>query len=192
MAYRYKLNILPITLTDLTVTIEYDNQEFPTQTLTLNDFSIEDDELSDIVTILSDCTITVQSQGYTTETYNILAGETETDIHITLTPVQNYFSKVSDGTNIYWVKDIDARETLESKADSSDIPTAISDLTDDTSTYPIDKADTLTGLTASITELNYTGGVTSNIQTQLNGKVNSSDIWYDSNSSTLYIGVAQS
>lgn len=79
-------------------------------------------------------------------------------------------SQLSDGTNIYWVKDIDAREILETKADSSAIPTAISDLTDDTSTTPIDKADTLTGLTASITELNYTDGVTSNIQTQLDGK----------------------
>lgn len=49
-------------------------------------------------------------------------------------------SQLSDGTNIYWVKDIDAREILETKADSSAIPTAISDLTDDTSTYPIDKA----------------------------------------------------
>lgn len=51
------------------------------------------------------------------------------------------------------------------------VPSKISDLTDDTATYPIDKADTLTGLTASITELNYVDGVTSAIQTQLNGKV---------------------
>jgi hypothetical protein len=50
------------------------------------------------------------------------------------------------------------------------IPTKISDLTDDTATNPIDKADTLTGLTASITELNYVDGVTSAIQTQLDGK----------------------
>lgn len=50
------------------------------------------------------------------------------------------------------------------------IPTSISDLTDDTATTPIDKADTLTGLTATITELNYCDGVTSDIQTQLNGK----------------------
>jgi hypothetical protein len=35
-----------------------------------------------------------------------------------------------------------------------------------------DKATTLTGLTASVTELNYTDGVTSNIQTQLNNKAN--------------------
>ena len=53
---------------------------------------------------------------------------------------------------------------------SISVPTKISDLTDDTSTYPIDQADTLTGLTATITELNYVDGVTSAIQTQLNGK----------------------
>lgn len=33
------------------------------------------------------------------------------------------------------------------------------------------KQDELTGLTASVTELNYTDGVTSNIQTQLNSRV---------------------
>ena len=49
-------------------------------------------------------------------------------------------------------------------------PTKISDLADDTATNPIDKAETLTGLTATITELNYVDGVTSSIQTQLNGK----------------------
>ena len=54
---------------------------------------------------------------------------------------------------------------------SISIPSKISDLTDNTSTYPVDKADTLTGLTASITELNYTDGVTSAIQTQLDNKV---------------------
>ena len=54
------------------------------------------------------------------------------------------------------------------------VPTAISDLTDDTATYPIDKADTLTGLTATVSELNYTDGVISNIQTQLDGKADTS------------------
>jgi len=49
-------------------------------------------------------------------------------------------------------------------------PTKLSDFTDDTSTNPIDKADTLTGLTSSVAELNYCDGVTSNIQTQLDGK----------------------
>lgn len=56
------------------------------------------------------------------------------------------------------------------------VPTKISDLSDDTATYPIDKADTLTGLTATITELNYVDGVTSDIQTQLNSKLTTSDI----------------
>lgn len=50
------------------------------------------------------------------------------------------------------------------------IPSKLSDLTDDSSTHPIIEASTLTGLTASITELNYCDGVTSDIQTQLNGK----------------------
>lgn len=45
-------------------------------------------------------------------------------------------------------------------ARTSTIPTKISDLTDDTSSNPIDKADTLTGLTASISELNIMDGVT--------------------------------
>lgn len=45
-------------------------------------------------------------------------------------------------------------------ARTSAIPTKISDLTDDTATYPVDKADTLTGLTASISELNIMDGVT--------------------------------
>lgn len=45
-------------------------------------------------------------------------------------------------------------------ADLPTVPTKISDLTDDTATYPIDKADTLTGLTSSISELNILDGVT--------------------------------
>lgn len=35
----------------------------------------------------------------------------------------------------------------------------------------VDSAETLDGLTATVTELNYMDGVTSNVQTQLNGKV---------------------
>lgn len=62
------------------------------------------------------------------------------------------------------------------KAVDVTVPTKISDLSDDTATYPIDKADTLTGLTATIAELNYVDGVTSGIQTQLNGKLTTSDI----------------
>lgn len=93
------------------------------------------------------------------------------------------------------------------------LPSKLSDLTDDSSTYPIDKADSLTGLNSTVTELNqlhesgvvktdleklhsttasatelnildgatlstqelnYVDGVTSNIQTQLNNKISTS------------------
>jgi hypothetical protein len=67
----------------------------------------------------------------------------------------------------------------------SDIPTKNSQLTNDSgyitssgscsSATTAGTATTLSGLTASITELNYVDGVTSAIQTQLNAKVNSSD-----------------
>lgn len=40
----------------------------------------------------------------------------------------------------------------------------------------VNSADTLAGLTASVTELNYSDGVTSNIQTQLDSKTTESDI----------------
>ena len=92
----------------------------------------------------------------------------------------------TDGSSVSWAT-VDALPSQTSQAgkflttDGSSaswgtitVPTKISDLTDDTSTYPVDKADTLTGLTASITELNYVDGVTSAIQTQLNNKQNSS------------------
>ena len=82
---------------------------------------------------------------------------------------------------------------------SISIPSKISDLTDDTATYPIDKADTLTGLTATITELNYVDGVTSAIQTQLNGKqasitssaMLSSDLVDDTNNTHKFATAAQ-
>ena len=74
-----------------------------------------------------------------------------------------YTSNVGTVTSVNNVSPVSGNVTLS-------IPSKISDLTDDTSTNPIDKADTLTGLTASITELNYTDGVTGAIQTQINGK----------------------
>lgn len=108
-----------------------------------------------------------------------------------------------------------ANDTNDVTANIS-VPTSISNLTDDTATYPIDKADTLTGLMVSVSELNYVDGVTGNIQTQINNKaditlsnvssidsnsavqtaldakVNTADIWYNSSNATLYIGVPQS
>lgn len=68
-------------------------------------------------------------------------------------------------------KQSDWEQSDNTKADYiKNKPTKLSDFTDNTSTNPIDKADTLTGLSASVSELNYCDGVTSNIQTQLNGK----------------------
>lgn len=77
---------------------------------------------------------------------------------------QGYTTNTGTVTSVNNVSPVSGNVTLS-------IPASISNLTDDTATYPIDKADTLTGLTASITELNYTDGVTSNIQTQLDGKL---------------------
>ena len=102
--------------------------------------------------------------------------------------------KLVSGTNI---KTINNTSILGSGNIDITVPTKISDLTDDTATYPVDKADTLTGLTATVaelnildgvtatateinvldgitastTELNYVDGVTSSIQDQLNAKV---------------------
>ena len=77
-----------------------------------------------------------------------------------------YTSNVGTVTSVNNVAPVSGNVTLS-------IPSKISNLTDDTATYPVDKADTLTGLTATITELNYTDGVTSSIQTQLDGKATS-------------------
>ena len=91
--------------------------------------------------------------------------------------------------------------TYYTLATTDDIPTSISDLMDDTATTPIDKADTLTGLTATVselnildgvtattTELNYVDGVTSDIQTQIDGKANTSLSNLTSTSSTNFDG----
>ena len=55
-------------------------------------------------------------------------------------------------------------------------PTKVSDFIDDTSTNPVDKADTLTNLITPVSELNFVNGVTSSIQNQINNKANL--IWY--------------
>lgn len=103
MAYRQQLYISPVILTDLTVTIEFDNPELPSKTMTLNDFSIVDDELNSDFTVINNCTVTIQSQGYETKILNINKKNLE-DKHIVLTPLLDYFSKVSDGTDTYFVK----------------------------------------------------------------------------------------
>jgi hypothetical protein len=113
--------------------------------------------------------------GYATETWvgqqGYITGITSSDVTTALgyTP---YNSTNPNGytSNVGTVTSVNNIQPAANGNVSLTIPTAISDLTDDTSTTPIDKADTLTGLTASVSELNYTDGVTSNIQTQLNNK----------------------
>lgn len=70
-------------------------------------------------------------------------------------------------------------------ARTSAIPTKISDLTDDTATNPIDKADTLTGLTATISELNIMDGVTvtANDINSVTNKIGLTDLSVDTGSS---------
>lgn len=113
----------------------------------------------------------VTSQGYIT---GITSGDVTTALGYT--PYNSSNPNGYQANIIETVKVNGTALTPSSKAVNVTVPTKISDLTDDTATYPIDKADTLTGLTASITELNYCDGVTSSIQTQLNGKLTTSDI----------------
>ena len=60
-----------------------------------------------------------------------------------------------------------------------DMYKSVYDTNDDGKVNSADSADTattLTGLTATVSELNYISGVTSSVQTQLNGKADSTDI----------------
>jgi len=113
-------------------------------------------------------------------------GSTYTGIASTTTDTDSELATgdiyVYDGTNwnlqkIGQVKSIkvNGTEVVSGTKAIITVPTKVSDLTDDTSTYPIDKADTLTGLTSTVVELNYVSGVTSSIQTQLNTKTSIND-----------------
>lgn len=98
-----------------------------------------------------------------------------------------------------------AADTLKVKTANGGLKNAliekISELQDDTATYPVDKADTLTDLTATVaelnildgatlstTELNYLDGVTSSVQEQINGKVDSSLLGANNGVATLDSG----
>lgn len=105
-------------------------------------------------------------------------GTTKRPMYYDGTNVKNFGIEYQPGTGIDITSDVIsvdfddvATAAQGSLADSALQPGAnLSSLTDDSATHPIAKANTLTGLTSTITELNYTDGVTSNIQTQLNGK----------------------
>ena len=114
--------------------------------------------------VLSECSLLVPAGSPTISCDNTIARLSDIK-NATLTIQKNGSSVATFGANAS--SDVTCNIT---------VPTKVSDLTDDTASYPIDKADTLTGLTATITELNYVNGVTSSIQTQLNGKLTTSDI----------------
>lgn len=134
MAYRQQLYISPATLTDLTVIVKYENVDFPIRIATLDDFNVVGNELNIVFALASDCTITIYSQGYEVKTLNITIEDLEPK-HIVLTPTFDYI-KTSDGTNDYYVKDSYSRQfgndlldIVMTKADSSDIPTAVTEST---------------------------------------------------------------
>lgn len=77
---------------------------------------------------------------------------------------------------------------VDKKLEEADLPTKLSDLTDDSTTTPIEKAKTLDGLTATVAELNFVDGVTSNIQTQLDAKLAKGD--YDTDKAALDAAIA--
>lgn len=142
MASPTVIQITPVTLTELTIIVESTN-------------GIEVKTLADCNITLRAITLTLPRPPYGnvnlkfySQGYNVGILENVSGIgnSIELTPTSDYI-KTSDGTNNYYVKDSYSRQfgndlldIVMTKADSSDIPTAISDLTDDTSTTPIDKA----------------------------------------------------
>lgn len=139
MATPTTIRITPVTLTDLIIIVESTNS---VEVKTLADCNV-----GALAITLSLATgsynLRFYSQGYNV---GILENASGLGNQIELTPTSDYI-KTSDGTNNYYVKDNYSRQfgndlldIVMTKADSSDIPTAISDLTDDTATTPIDKA----------------------------------------------------
>jgi hypothetical protein len=134
----------------------------------------------------------------TTDTFNVTNGENGTDGNdgISVTGVSllskvgllaTYRMTFSDGTHFdYTVSD------GASGSGTGDMTKAVYDTDND---GIVDAAETLQGLLSSITELNHLQGVTSAVQTQLNGKANASDIptvdqTYSATSSNAQSGTA--
>ena len=184
MVYKQQLYISPATLTDLKVIVKYVNMDLPIRIMTLDDFNVVDNELNIGFALVSDCTVAIYSQGYKVKTLNITTEYYE-DKHIVLTPTSDYI-KSSDGTNDYYVKDTYSRQfendllgIVQTKADTADIPTATSDLTNDSGYITgITSSDVTTalGYTSSDTTLSNVTSIDANsaVQTALDGKVSKS------------------
>ena len=120
MAYTKEINIKPTTLSDLTVTTDF-------QTYTLSDFSVVDGWLNgEVKYSVGTSTTTIASTGYVTQ--SVQASNIPSNIY--LYP-EDEVEVLSDGVNNYPVADKTARMVLQDKADKSEIPTATSDLAND-------------------------------------------------------------
>ena len=111
------------------------------------------------------CKITYDSKGLVTAGTDLNSSDITTALGYTpynSTNPNGYQANILEGVQ---VNNTDL--TITNKKVNITVPTKISDLTDDTLTYPIDQAKTLAGLTASLTELNYVEGVNAPIQTQI-------------------------
>ena len=89
--------------------------------------------------------------------------------------------EIAAGTNVTITPDAQNKKIIINATggggtSTGDMLKEIYDTNNDGIVNAADEATTLTGLSASITELNYVDGVTSSIQTQLNNKANTSDI----------------
>lgn len=131
------LKIQPTTLTDLTV-IRSQYGEVK-NTLSLSDFTAQNDYLESNINFIVGDEVTISSTGYQTQTITV---EPSTfNNAIVLVPLE--FSNIETNSIKYYCKDETARN--------------------------------------SITDINTT----------LDTKLNTADVWYDSTTSTLNIGVAQ-
>lgn len=132
------LKIQPTTLTDLTVTRSQYDQVI--NTLSLSDFTVQNDYLESNINFIAGDEATISSTGYQTQTITVVAPSTFNNA-IVLVPLE--FSNIETNSVKYYCKDETARN--------------------------------------SITDIN----------TALDTKLNTADVWYDSTTSTLNIGVAQ-
>ena len=174
MVYRAPLYITPTSLTNLTVFVESDIGNGIHKILTLDDFTLDNDKLKyNGVGYSVEATYKIYSSGYAPETVSVSSADTGTGVEVALTSVSNY-SKTSDGTNTYYVKDAYARDMCSDIVDTQNV---IAD----------------TQITLANNTLSNVSSIDSNsaVKTALDTKLNTADVWYDSTTSTLNIGVAQ-
>ena len=120
MAYTKEIHIKPADLSDLTITTDFG-------TYTIADFAVVDGWLTgDVKYNNASATASISSTGYVSQ--SIEAGDLPEYLY--LLP-DNEVEILSDGNTDYPISDKTARMILEDKADKSEIPTATSELVND-------------------------------------------------------------